>query len=423
MPLINKIKKRKSQENRFQENSITSSEKRLILGYSLTSLDFTAMLVPVIVIIWQKLGLTFGEMLLLQGIFTTSVLIAEVPSGALSDSWLGRKWTEVIANSIHALSMLIFAFANDFNWLAISEIIAGISLAMKSGNSSALLYDSLIENKKESMYSSIVCRTMTLSFISASISTIVGGLLGEINLRFPLILLALIYSVVTVYLIIVVKEPDRVRAKSAIHATKQATRSILTKPVLSLLVIYSVAPAALSTIVFWSYQPLMIELGAFGAFEIGMAMASFNIVAAIGSRLINQVKAIKDSVWLLSMMMIVGTIGTIWIMIANSIVTLLLSIYILQLIRGITRVYYLVVQQNYLESSERSTFNSIDSLKNSLIYAVLASSMNGFSVRVVIGIAITGYFIVTIIVIIMTLVFYNFPSKKKARKGQVVALT
>lgn len=273
------------------------------------------------------------------------------------------------------------------------------------------------------MYSQIVGRIMTLSFISASVATIVGGILGDVNLRLPLILLSMIYSVITVYLIFAIKEPDRVRAESAIHATKQATRSILTKPVLSLLVIYSIAPAALSTIVFWSTQPLMIELGSFGAFEIGLAMASFNIVAALGSRLVNQVKMVMESIWLLSIMMIVGTIGTIWIMIANSIVTLLLSIYVIQLIRGVTRVYYLVAQQDYLESTERSTFNSLDSLKNSLIYAVLASSMNGFSVRTVIGIAATGYLIITVVVITMTLVLQYFPSKKTVRKGQVVAIT
>lgn len=81
MALFNKIKIKRSKEEKLQDNSITTSEKRLIMGYTLTSLDFTAMLVPVIVIIWQQIGLSFGEMLLLQGIFTSSVLLAEVPSG------------------------------------------------------------------------------------------------------------------------------------------------------------------------------------------------------------------------------------------------------------------------------------------------------------------------------------------------------
>ncbi|MFX0095678.1 MAG: MFS transporter, partial [Candidatus Hodarchaeota archaeon] len=356
-------------------------EEKTIIAYMLSSVDLMAMLVPVIVIIWGDNNVTFGEMLVLQGIFTLTLLFAEVPSGALSDSWLGRKWSEVLGNGLLALAMAIYAIANGFLGFAIAESIAGVAIAMKTGNASSLLYDTLIEQDSKPKFNQIVSRVMTLTFIVGSASNIVGGVLGTIHLRLPLAMLAILYGLITCYDIIVVREPQRVRAKTIAHATFKASRSILTKPVLSILCIYTIATGVLSRIVFWAYQPLMINIGHYGPFEIGVVMASLNIVAALGSKAIKILGTRIRNIGILAIFMGVATIGTFGITQATNILTLLLSICLIQVIRGLSRSYYTIVQQEYLESDERSTFNSLDSLKNSLLYAMIAALLKDCSVN------------------------------------------
>ncbi|MFX1254731.1 MAG: MFS transporter [Promethearchaeota archaeon] len=397
-------------------------EERAIIAYILSSVDLLAMLVPVIVLIWEKSYLTFGEMLLLQGIFTAVLLVMEVPSGALSDSWLGRKWTEVIGNGLLSVSLMIYTIANDFVGFATAETIAGVSLAMKTGNASSLLYDTLTERNNKARFSQIVSRTTTLAFIVASAANIVGGLLGSIHLKLPLALLAMSYMTITGYNILAVQEPKRISAKTAAHATLKATRSILMKPVLSILCIYTIATGVFSRIVFWAYQPLMISIGHFGSIEIGLAMASFNIIAAIGSKVFGLLGKRIKSITVLNIFIMVATLGVYGITQASDIGALLLAIYALQIIRGLSRPYFTIVQQEYLDSDERSTFNSLDSFKNSLLYTIMAALLVNTSITRALNIALTGYVLITILVIVGSLLYQINQSRLTIKNRRLVAV-
>ncbi|MFX0063500.1 MAG: MFS transporter [Candidatus Hermodarchaeota archaeon] len=397
-------------------------EERAVIAYILSSVDLLAMLVPVIVIIWQKSYLTFGEMLLLQGIFTAVVLIMEVPSGALSDSWLGRRWTEVVGNGLLSVSLMVYAIANDFVGFATAETIAGVSLAMKTGNASSLLYDTLIERNNKTRFSQIVSRTTTLAFIVASAANIVGGLLGSIHLRLPLALLAIAYMGIACYNIVAVQEPKRVCAKTAVHATFKASRSIIMKPVLSILCIYTIATGVFSRLVFWAYQPLMISIGHFGSIEIGLAMASFNIIAAIGSRVFELLGKRIKSIAVLNIFMMIATLGVYGITQASDIGALLLAIYALQIIRGMSRPYFTIVQQEYLDSDERNTYNSLDSFKNSLLYTVIATLLVNNSITEALNIALAGYVLITILVTVGSLLYQVNQSRLTIKNKRLIAI-
>ncbi len=119
----------------------------LIIAYVMSSLNITALLVPMIMIYWLQSGLSFGDVLLLQGIFSLVILTAEIPTGAMSDSWLGRKWTEVLAATLLSTGFIIYALGNNFAQFALAETLLGLGVAAKSGNTDALLYDGLTEKK------------------------------------------------------------------------------------------------------------------------------------------------------------------------------------------------------------------------------------------------------------------------------------
>jgi predicted MFS family arabinose efflux permease len=407
-------------------NKMKSSKRKLtrldhvILVYTLSSLDLLAMMVPVIVIIWNEVGMTFGEMLLVQGIFTAVVLVTEVPSGALSDSWLGRKWTEVTSAFLLSIGLALYAIAQNIVAVILAEVFAGLAIAMGTGNSSALLYDSLKESNKQNSFTRIVAKVTTLSFISASVTNILGGYLGVLYLRLPFIVLAIIYLAISLYTAIAIKEPERTKAKTMKAATMQATRSIITKPILTILITYTISTMVFSRIVFWSYQQLLINIGSFGPIELGFTMASFNIVAALGSTITEKVKQLlRQSIWILAILTVLATVSTAFVVIATDILSLLASVYLIQLVRGISRTYYIVIQQQYLASSERATFNSIDSLKNSLLYTIISALQAKNSVQESLQQALIGYILISLLVVVSSLLF----SIKQVKKQNILIIS
>lgn len=392
-------------------------EDRIIIAYTLSSIDFMAMLVPVMVLLWQNSSLSIGEMLLLQGIFQLFILFAEIPTGALSDSWFGRKRIEILGNGLLATSLLSYALATDFSGFAIGEALGGIALAMKSGNISSMLYDSLSEQKSVHRFGRIVGKVATMRFLVASIANIVGGFLGSISLQFPLFLLVLIYSWITFYDFLALEEPGRIRADTARQATMQAMKTIIRSPILIILMIYTISTGVFSSIVFWGYQPLMIELGGFDSIMIGFAMAGFNIVAAVGSRLFLKYESrIKVRIWLFGMVSI-ALFATIGIFIASEVMVLLLSISFLQIVRGISAPFSSTIQQEYLRSSERNSFVSIDSFKNSVLYIGFSVFLIEQSLGQILSVLIAGYLLITVLIGMSIMIHYL-----KAPKLKVLSL-
>ena len=88
-----------------------------------------------------------GNIMILKAIIQS---IAEVPTGIISDKFLGRKNSYLVATFLDFLSY-VFYILGSFNYifLIIGRIFMGLGTALSSGNRNALLYDSLRDEEKE----------------------------------------------------------------------------------------------------------------------------------------------------------------------------------------------------------------------------------------------------------------------------------
>ena len=189
--------------------------------YLYRSFSWFMVMLPILVLFYQEQGLSMFQVVSLQAIFSVTVLITEIPSGYLADV-IGRKKSLVLGTILASIGLGIYSIANGFTELLFAEIILGIGAGFTSGADSALLYDSLLELKKEENYQQIYGKYMAMGNFAEGIASILGGFLALISLRTPVIAQACVY-LLAIPVALSLKEP----AKKVYHIAEGNLKEIL----------------------------------------------------------------------------------------------------------------------------------------------------------------------------------------------------
>jgi MFS family permease len=181
---------------------------------------------PIFAVLQLDYGLTMAQFAILNAVWAVSIVLLEVPSGALADK-LGRRPMIIIASVLMILEMSLIAFvpfgnANLIFWVwVLNRILSGAAEASASGADEALAYDSLPGGEQEARWPKVLARLMTLSSCAFVVAMLVGGavydhsflnnLLGtdfakETVIRFP-IYLTLITALIALPVSLLMKEP------------------------------------------------------------------------------------------------------------------------------------------------------------------------------------------------------------------------
>ena len=188
---------------------------------------------PVFAVIQLDYGLTIAQFALLNAVWAVSIVLLEVPSGALADR-IGRKRMVVGAAILMVLEMAVIAFVplgtNSFVFWAwvINRILSGAAEASASGADEALAYDSIPHEEQTRRWPRILGRLMRFSSIAFIVAMLVGSAVYDPNfvnrllalagsdlvleketvLRFP-IYLTLISALGAVVVSLMMKEPPQ----------------------------------------------------------------------------------------------------------------------------------------------------------------------------------------------------------------------
>lgn len=101
-------------------------------------------------------------------------MVAEIPTGAVADLF-GKKKTLLLATILAAVGDILMSQAHSVFELQIAVAFIASGFAFYSGTREALLYDSLVEEKKESLYAFFYGRIQFFELIGYGIAGIVGG--------------------------------------------------------------------------------------------------------------------------------------------------------------------------------------------------------------------------------------------------------
>lgn len=159
----------------------------------------------------------FGLRCLAQSVF-------EVPTGILSDKFLGRKYTLVAAAVADFFAVLSYACAQDARLMIVGAVCEGVSAAFVSGTNSAFLYETLKTENKEGEfehYQGKACAMFQMALFC-------GALFGSVAI-FKSYRLAFVLTLVPKFLQIVValffiNPPSLEKGANVLSHLKQALR-------------------------------------------------------------------------------------------------------------------------------------------------------------------------------------------------------
>lgn len=134
---------------------------------------------PVLGVLFLDLGLSLEQYATLNVIWAVTILLLEIPSGALADV-IGRRWMVILAGALMVGEMAVFAFAPLGDWLfpllVLNRILSGTAEACASGADEALAYDSLPVEGREERWRGVLANLMRWSSGCFFIAMILGAL-------------------------------------------------------------------------------------------------------------------------------------------------------------------------------------------------------------------------------------------------------
>lgn len=356
---------------------------------------------PVFAVIYLDFGMTLEQFAILNSIWAATIIIAEVPSGALSDL-IGRKKLLVLAGVLMVAEMVIWAFAPTENlrflfWiLAANRVLSGLAEAAASGSDEALAYDSLEQAGRKDDWAHVlqsVSRWQSMGFIIALIigglvydpkamGTLLGwfghpgGITAETTLRWPLYL-NLITAVATFICVSAMAEPGghlpkpekRLSVGDAFAQTWKVGRWILVTP-FALVVIIAAASLDSAIRMFITmnaeyYRIIHYPAVAFGF--IGAATAFLNYFVADWARKMTERNSPEKNFGIIAAIVLTAFVGiSFFIPYIGVIFTWMLFAGIMM--TGFCTSYYL---NQAAEQSIRATLLSFKGLALNLGYGLL----------------------------------------------------
>ncbi len=140
---------------------------------------------PVFALFYRDAGVSLEQFAWLQGLWSLTIIVFEVPSGMLADT-IGRRTTLRLAGFLAVLEMIIFAVSTDVVGFAVNRILSGFNESLASGADSALLYDSLKARGREGEYKKWLGAAQFYGLTLGSLSTMAGSYLYTWGIRYPI---------------------------------------------------------------------------------------------------------------------------------------------------------------------------------------------------------------------------------------------
>lgn len=328
-------------------------------------------LIPVIVLFWQDHGLSMTQIMILQAVFSIVMLGLEVPSGYFADIY-GRKRTLMLSSFAMFLGLVVYAFSYGFWGFFAAEMFIAISISALSGTNSALLYDTLLDLKREDEFKDRWGKLMSIMMTGMLIATLAGGYIASFDLRWP-IYVALPVSLVSLVVAMFFIEPERHKKLMKKNYMRQLLSVIREKIFCSpKMLSWSIVNALLFTSFMsslWFYNPYFEWVG-LPLVWWGVIFAACNGVAAFSARFAPQferVFGLRGGILFLFALIGFSYIGmahfqSIWALafIAGS-----------QIVRGVLDVLINDVVNKEVESDVRATVLSGTSMIGRVLYSVV----------------------------------------------------
>ncbi|MBW3014878.1 MFS transporter [Candidatus Woesearchaeota archaeon] len=179
--------------------------KNIHIMFALYVIGGLMFFLPVLALYYEESLFTATNVAIIFAVSSVSFALFEIPTGAISDLF-GRKRTIVLGN-LFALSGLVFLYYGGSMFMFVMyALFNSFGRALMSGTDSALMYDTLMDEKKEHMFKKVIGTCHALWPVGATIGSVLGGYMAAVSLKTPIAYTFIPFGVATL-LTLFLKEP------------------------------------------------------------------------------------------------------------------------------------------------------------------------------------------------------------------------
>ena len=361
---------------------------------------------PIFTILFLDFGLTLGQFALLNAVWAATIVIFEVPSGALADT-VGRKNLLVFTGVLMVAEIALLCFAPKDNlellfvFFLFNRVLSGIAEAAASGADEAIAYDSLKQEGLATEWPRVLERMMRMQSITYMGAMSLGAavydpslmqrvvnwlrldihLTQDITLRFPLFL-TLVMALLTLWTTLRMQEISN-RSDTEFSADENGPHSIATsfrttinaglwilKTPFALTIIltgllFDNCIRMLGTLISQYYRLIQLPEAAFGLISSGMSLLGL-FVPLLALYMVRK----RSPVFNLRVMVgltLVGLIGVtyVWPLIG------LIPVVLIRIVMNLLNFFQSHYLNRITSSAQRATVLSFKGLSFNLAYGLI----------------------------------------------------
>ena len=322
------------------------------------------------------------QVIQLSAVYYGSVFLLEVPSGYFSDR-VGRR----ITLGLSALSMIVahsmFLMGSGFMVFATAQFMLAAGIAFQSGTDTALHYDSLAALSRQDEYEAKEARAEKFGLSSLAVATLLGGVLGSIDLKYAY-MLSLCGAVLTLVLVCQFKEPaKKANSTDSFFKTLLGCIGNLRQPVLAWIFCSMIVMYALEHVPFEFYQPYirLLDLKNFSSLGdsssiisgvvISLSMFGGAIGAAVSVRL-------RNAMGLVGILALAAVIQLSIVSVLSSVlhVAALMIVFVRNFPMALIHAPVNSAIAPRIGSEQRATYLSMQGLSQRVFFAILLISIS-----------------------------------------------
>lgn len=350
---------------------------------------------PVLAVLFLELGLTLEQFVTLNAIWAATILLAEVPSGALADL-IGRRRLLILSGALMTAEMAVLLLAPSgsswlFTFCAINRILSGLAEAAASGADEALAYDSLASEGKEDLWDDVLETTMRWRSGAMAAAVMTGALVFDASLlsqvfpvtqeqttRFP-IWLCLFQAMAVLFLSFQFQEkaPENTAGfRQIFRQTLNAGRWVLTTRSALILVLGGVIIDALArnfaTITSEYYRAIHLPAWSFGLLAAGTGVLAL-FIPRLARLMVHRFSAVTNltftAAWTFLSLLALAPAWPIWGLIPAA-----------SVMAGLSFLGYFISRylNQLADSRQRATVLSVKGLIFNLGYGAASLTFSGF---------------------------------------------
>jgi len=261
------------------------TNKNLRLGYALIFLsNLMFWYAPWLLFLLQYIDLP--QAAILQAVGLVTGVVAEVPTGALSDL-IGKKKTLLLAFLFTGIGELITGFSSDYWTFVWLWMLLNIGYSFYSGTMEAFMYDTLAAKGEEKQYSKVVSHMQVALNAALAVGSLAGGFLFTIWHWSPFFLTG-VAKIAAFILALSLVEPavdtDTFSWRNFVSQTKQGFAHLFSAPMIkevSFLLIFG----SFMAIAYEFLDDIAIVDWGFDGIKIGFIYTAGTLLAVAGSPL------------------------------------------------------------------------------------------------------------------------------------------